>query len=58
MDKELLLEIIDELKNMLKADMPCTRTNQSREDDLNILFPTFMKRVEEKADKYKHAGGY
>ena len=57
-DEELLLEIVDELKDVLEADMPRARTIQSREDDPNILFPTFMKRVEEKADEYKDAGGY
>jgi hypothetical protein len=57
-DKKLLLKIIDELKAVLKVDMPYTRTIQSRENDPNILFPTFIKRVKEKADKYKDAGGY
>jgi len=44
-DKELLLEIIDELKDMLKVNMPYVRMIQSRENDLNILFPTFIKRL-------------
>jgi hypothetical protein len=57
-DKELLLKIVNKLKNMLEMDMPHTRTIQAREDDPNILFLTFMKRVEQKADKYKKLGEY
>jgi hypothetical protein len=45
-NKKLPLEIINELKDMLEMDMPCTRMIQAREDDLNILFLTFIKRVE------------
>jgi len=45
-DKELPLEIVNELKDMLEMDMPHTRMIQAREDDLNILFLTFIKRVE------------
>jgi hypothetical protein len=57
-DEELLLEIVNELKDVLEMDMPRARTIQAREDDPNILFPTFMKGVEQTADKYKESGGY
>jgi hypothetical protein len=57
-DKKLLLKIVNKLKDMLEMDMPHARTIQVREDDPNILFLTFMKRVKQKADKYKKLGGY
>jgi hypothetical protein len=56
--KKLLLEIVNELKNMLKIDMPHTRMIQAKEDNPNILFPTFIKRVKQKANEYKELEGY
>jgi len=57
-DKKLPLEIVNELKDMLEMDMPHARMIQAREDNPNILFLTFMKRVKQKANKYKKLGGY
>jgi hypothetical protein len=56
--KKLLLEIVNELKDMLKMNMPYTRMIQAREDNPNILFPTFIKRVKQKANEYKESEGY
>jgi hypothetical protein len=47
-EEELLQEIVDER----------ARTIQTREDDPNILFPTFMEKVQAKAEEYKDVGGY
>ncbi len=58
MDEELLLEILDELKDAFEEDMPYARKLQAKEDNLSILFPTFMKKVKDKAEEYKDTGGY
>src|SRR6266851_2342894 len=57
-DEELLLEILDKLKDAFKEDMPCARKLQAKENNPSILFPMFIEKVKDKAEEYKDTEGY
>jgi hypothetical protein len=54
-DEELLLEIVDELRDALEEDI---RNPTNEEDDPLTMYPTFMKTLQQKANEYKDIPRY
>jgi hypothetical protein len=56
-DEGLLQEIVDELRDAFEKDLPRAMA-MPEEDDLSILYPTFMDKVKHMAEEFKESGGY
>ncbi|KAH9019230.1 hypothetical protein EDB85DRAFT_1896816 [Lactarius pseudohatsudake] len=50
-DEELLLEIVDELKDAYEADIDMQREQPNLDKDLDASYPAFMKLAKDKAEK-------